>query len=347
MRKFLIAVALLIGIFYIIGRSAELEKVAETLHRGNIWFILLGIFVVILWLLNIAASYLTIYRALGIKEDLFQLFVMSLSATFVNTVAPMAGMGGMTIFITEARNRNYSAGKATVAGALYVLFDYLGFLFVLAIGFIVLIRRGKMQTTEIVAATLLLILAIVLATLLYLAMRSAQQLGNVLAWVSRQINRVLWPFLHRHWLDTNRAYAFAHEAAEGIKELRKNPKGLLYPGLLALSNKFLLTIVFMLMFLAFKVPISIGTLIAGVSIGYLFLIISPTPSGVGFVEGAITLVLNSFYIPLSDAAVITIAYRGITFWLPLLLGMLAFRWLGRTASPEQNSTSAPETGQKP
>ncbi|MCD6402189.1 MAG: flippase-like domain-containing protein [Anaerolineales bacterium] len=334
MRKFLIAVAFLLGILYIIGRSAELEKVIETLRRGNVWFILLGIIAALLWLINIAASYWSIYKALKIKENLFRLFIMSLSATFVNTIAPMAGMGGITIFITEARRQNYSSGKAMVAGALYVLFDYLGLFFVLTFGFIVLLRRGKMQTTEIVAAILLLLLAILLASFLLLTLHSTKQLGDVLAWGARLINRIFWPFLHRHVLDTNKAYDFAYEIAEGIQGLRNDSKGLLYPGLLALSNKILLIIVFFLMFIAFKVPVSIGTVIAGFSIGYLFLIISPTPSGVGFVEGAMTLVLKSFYIPLSDAAVITIAYRGITFWMPLFLGLLAFRWFDKVSQPE-------------
>jgi uncharacterized membrane protein YbhN (UPF0104 family) len=42
-----------------------------------------------------------------------------------------------------------------------------------------------------------------------------------------------------------------------------------------------------------------------------------------------TLALNSLRVPLAAAAVITLAYRGITFWLPLAYGMLAFRWVGR------------------
>ncbi len=335
MRKILIAIALFVGVLFIIGRSDELENAIRTIREGNFWFILLGVFAALLWLINIAASFLTIYKALGIKENLIQLFAMSLSAMFVNTVTPMAGMGGITIFISEARSRNYSPAKATVAGALYVLFDYLGFLCVLAFGFIVLIRRGVMLGTEVIAAILLLLLAVILAGLLYLAMHSAKQLGAVLAWAARKINRVMRVFLHRPWLAVDRAYTFANEAAEGIKELKKNPGGLLLPGLLALSNKLLLLTVFLLVFLAFKIPCSIGTLIAGVSIGYLFVIISPTPSGVGFVEGAMTLTLTSFYIPLSDAAVITIAYRGLTFWFPLLLGMFAFRWLGKTTVPVQ------------
>ena len=39
--------------------------------------------------------------------------------------------------------------------------------------------------------------------------------------------------------------------------------------------------------------------------------------------------LRSMYVPLEAAALITLAYRGITFWLPLLVGMVCFRLLGR------------------
>jgi hypothetical protein len=74
-------------------------------------------------------------------------------------------------------------------------------------------------------------------------------------------------------------------------------------------------------------------LVAGFSIGYLFLIVSPTPAGLGIVEGALTITLSSMYIPLEAAAVITLVYRGFTFWVPLLVGMIAFRMLGRPVPP--------------
>lgn len=330
MRKFLVAVVLMIGVMYIILRFAEIESLLNTLQHGDLRFILLALLFVLLWQANIAISYWMIYRILGIQEDVRQLLYMSLAAMFVNTVAPMGGMSGMTIFISEARRRNYAPGKATVASALYVLFDYAGFLAVLALGFIVLLRRDRMQVTEVVAAALLFLLALFLATMLYLAMRNYQQLGRFLAWGGRVINRLLYPFIHREYLNPQRAHSFAAEIAEGVQGLRHNPYGLLYPGLLAISSKAMMIMTLFMTFLAFGVDYSIGTLIAAFSIGYLFLIISPTPSGVGFVEGAMTLVLRSFYIPLSDAAVVTIAYRGLTFWLPLLMGMGAMRQLART-----------------
>jgi uncharacterized protein (TIRG00374 family) len=100
---------------------------------------------------------------------------------------------------------------------------------------------------------------------------------------------------------------------------------------LALTNKTLLISVLLLVFLSFKAPISIGTLVAGFSVAYLFLIVSPTPSGIGVVEGIMTLVLRSMYIPLGTAVLISLTYRGITFWLPLLFGLFAFRRLSGTS----------------
>jgi uncharacterized protein (TIRG00374 family) len=119
--------------------------------------------------------------------------------------------------------------------------------------------------------------------------------------------------------------AFAHDAAEGIRCLPRSREAFLLPFALALSSKALMISVLFLVFLAFKVPFSVGTLIAGFSIGYLFVIASPTPSGLGVVEGALTLALRSMWVPLEEAAVVVLAYRGYTFWLPLIVGSISFR----------------------
>jgi glycosyltransferase 2 family protein len=90
-------------------------------------------------------------------------------------------------------------------------------------------------------------------------------------------------------------------------------------------NKGLLILILTLTFLAFDRPFNPAAIIAAFSIAYLFLIVSPTPSGLGIVEGVMTVALSSLDVPLESAAVITLAYRGITFWVPLLVGMLTLR----------------------
>ncbi len=331
MRKFLIALVMTVGIIFVITQLAELENIVRTIQRGALRFIFLAIIFQGIWLVNVAALYRAVYRVLGIEENLRDLILVAAAANFVNVVTPTAGVGGIAIFISEARRKGYSRGRTTVASAMYVLFDYIGFLMVLAVGLFVLFRRDKLQVTEIAASGILLLVASVIVALLYLGMNSEQKLGRFLAWMAGIANIIVRPFRRdkkSNYLPTERAYAFSHDISEGVQELRGKPRKLIIPLLLALNSKVLLIVVLFLVFLAFDVPFSAGTLIAGFSVAYLFTIVSPTPNGVGFVEGALTLTLASFYIPLSDAAVVAIVYRGVTFWLPLVFGMLALRWLG-------------------
>ncbi len=334
MRNLLFAIALLLGVMLVIGRFAEVQAIADTLKRGDWRFLLLAAGIECIWYVNVAASFKATFQATGIEEDMGKLLLLAAAANFVNVVAPTAGMGGIVVFISEARRRGYSSGRVTVAGVLYVLFDYAGFLCVLALGLFVLFRRNNLNFSELIATGILIAIAAVIVILLYLGMRSATSLGRVLAWMARRVNWVMQFFAHKEYLSEQRAYAFAFDAAEGLHELRRKPSALVRPMLLALSNKTLLITILLLAFLAFKVPFSVGTLIAGFSIGYLFLIVSPTPSGIGIVEGVLTLVLSSLAVPLSAAAIIALAYRGITFWAPLLFGMAAFRILTHSGEIE-------------
>jgi uncharacterized protein (TIRG00374 family) len=342
MRKLIVGIALLLGIYFIFIKLAEVQTIIETLQRGDWRFVLLALVIQLIWLMNVAASFSVIYRTMGLNERFEHLLVIASAANFVNIVAPSVGVGGMAIFVSEARREGYSTARVTAAGVLFVLFEYLGFLIVLFFGLIVLVRRNNLNSAELIASSILVGIAVVMATLIYLGMRSTATLGNVLAWIGRQVNRILWPILHRDYLSEMRAYAFAHDAAEGLHEMRKKRGNIVLPVLLAFSSKCLLIFILFLMFMAFKVPLSIGTLVAGFSIGYLFLIVSPTPSGIGVVEGALTLALGSLNVPLSAAAVLTLAYRGITFWIPLFEGMLAFRWL----SHEQKLTPSAHSNSK-
>jgi uncharacterized protein (TIRG00374 family) len=332
MRKWIVAIALLLGVYFVIGKIAELQVIVDTLKRGDLYFIFLAFLIQLLWLVNQAASYRSIYRLLGLNEEIRNLVVMAAAANFVNVVAPSVGVGGIAIFVSQARRNSYSSARVMAAGVLFVLFEYLGFLAVLAFGLIVLIRRNNLTAAELTASAILVIAAIAVAVLVYLGMRSSRQLGHLLAWMAKQINRILRPFLHHDHLSEARARAFAMDMATGLHEARHQHQSLILPAILAVSSKVLLILVLLLMFLAFKVPFTLGVLVAGFSIGYLFLIVSPTPAGIGFVEGALTLALNSLNVPLGEAAVITAAYRGITFWVPLLEGMLAFRWLSRESA---------------
>jgi uncharacterized protein (TIRG00374 family) len=345
MRKFILALLLLLAVYFVITRFTEAQQVALTLQRGNWLWLLAAALVQLVWLVNVAASYRAIYRALGIEERIERLIPLVSAAFFVNLVAPVAGMSGLAVFIADARRRGQPVGRVSTASALMVLYDYVAFLLVLTLGLVVLFQRNQLSAAEVVASLILVGIATGLGLLLYIGMRSAEQLGRVLAGIASMVNRIARPFIHHEYLDVDRAHAFAHDAAEGLHEARRSPGSLLLPGALALSSKAFLISILFFVFLAFRQPFSVSTLIAGFSVGYLFLIVSPTPSGIGFVEGALTLVLTSLGVPLAAAVLISLAYRGITLWFPFAYGAIAIRWVSRLTPSSQAEDHPSPAGQ--
>ena len=329
MRKFLFILVVFLAAAFIYLSFGELENIIQTLRQGNIAVIFLAVLIQLLWFFIMGLTYQSLYRVLGMEESLYRLSLLSASATFVNIIAPTVGMSGMAFFISHATGNGRPPGKVTIVTMLALFLDYVAFLFILTLGLIVLFRRNDLGPTEIAASSVMFAIAAVFGFLLYLGSRSAHALGNTLAKMARLVNRAVDPFIHRPYLSEARAHEFAHDMASDLKSLPEKYQSLLVPLLYSLASKALLMCVLLTIFVAFKVPFSAGTIIGGYAISYLFVILTPTPAGVGIVEGVMPLALSSLRVPWSAAVVVTLAYRGITFWFPLAFGALAMRLLQR------------------
>jgi len=326
MRKLFIGLMLLLGVLFALNHFTQLDAILEVLQRSDWRFIGLALLFIAAWLLCTAATYQAVFAALGVERPVAPLVPLAAAANFVNVVAPSMGMSGMAVLISDARRRRLPPAHATVAGALFVLFEYAGFALYLVLGLIVLFRRDDITGPELAASGVLAVMTAILLVILYLGMRAPNALGRFLRWIARTTNKLSGLVTKRDAISEERAEKFAHDIAEGLHSARQ-PRKLLKPLFYALLSKGMLLCVMTTVFLAFQVPLSIGTLIAGFAIAYLFLIVSPTPAGVGVVEGVLTLTLSSMFVPLEQAAVITLSYRVLTFWLPLLFGFLSFQFL--------------------
>lgn len=327
MKKFIVVIVLcLAGVFVILSFS-ELESISQIVQHANPWYLAVAILIQIVYFVIVGLVFKSLYRLLGLDESLQRLTVIAAASSFVGVVTPSAGIGGLAIFISDGQKRGNSPGKIMVANALYLLLDEAAFLCVLTIGITLLIQHNRLNAQEIAASLILLGLACAWAFALYLGYRSSTALGNLLAKLASWINRALRPFIHRDYLSEDRAHTFAAEIGEGLHSLPKKPLSLLPPFLLLLVNKAMLIGILATAFLSFNLHVTIDKAIAGFSIAYLFLIVSPTPSGVGVVESVMPIVLHSLRTTLAHALVITLAYRAVTFWLPLAIGALAFRFL--------------------
>jgi glycosyltransferase 2 family protein len=327
MKKLFIVVILFLGIAVVVISFGEIEKIMLTLQKAHLGYFILAMFVEVLWFLTTGRMYQSVYHLLGLDESVMNLSRIAAAANFINIVAPTAGVGGIALFTAEARRRGHPAGRVTVAAALFLLLDQAAFLCVLSVGLIILVRRHDLGAGEISASFLLLCIAISYTFILYLGYRSEEKLGNLLAKLARGINRIVKFFRKQDYLSEARAHEFAHEVSEGFSGLTEQPSSLVRPVMWGILDKVLLMCVLVCAFLSFEVPFSADTIIAGFSIAYLFLIVSPTPSGIGIVEGLMPIALSSLSVDWSQAVVITLTYRTVTFWIPFGIGALAFRSL--------------------
>lgn len=327
MKKLFVIVLLFLGIAIVAISLSELETIMSALRKAHLTFFILAIVVQLLWFFTTGRMYQSVFHLLGVDESTMTLSRIATAANFINVVAPTAGMGGVALFASEARRRGHPAGKVTVAAALFLLLDQAAFLVILALGLMVLVRRNDLDASEISASLILLTIAITYAFVLYLGYRSEEKLGNLLAKMAHVINYVVGIFRRKEYLSEARAHEFAHEVAEGFSGLTERTSSLVRPVLWGILDKGLLMGVLVFSFLSFEVPFSAGTIIAGFSLAYLFLIVSPTPSGIGIVEGLMPIALSSLNVDWSHAVLITLTYRTVTFWVPFGVGAWAFRSL--------------------
>jgi hypothetical protein len=328
-RNLFFAFILLLTIIFVSSHFEEVQRIVDKLRQGDWRWLAFAALVQLVWLINISGKFTVIYRLMGLRENVAHLAPLAAAANFFNVIAPSFGMGAVAVFTVDGRRRNLPAGKITTSAALYVLYDYIGLLVTLALVLFVLFTRNQLDREVVISSIVLVVISVGLGVLLLLGMRSRNQLGRALAWLSRLVNKILKPFIRRDYLEESRAYGFANDVAEGLLQARRSRGGLILPIVLALTGKTLLVCILAIVFVAFGQPFTIGTLIVGIGVSCLVLIFSVTPSGVVFVEGAMAFFLERMGVPATDAWAITLAYRGITFWWPLSYGLIAFRWFSK------------------
>ncbi|NLG96757.1 MAG: flippase-like domain-containing protein [Chloroflexi bacterium] len=329
MRRLLVALVILLGVIFLLTRFAEIQNIILVLQRGNLFFLGLALLAQTVWLFNLSGIYQSVYQALGMKEKRAHLVKLATAANFMTVIAPSAGLSAIAVFATDARQHNRPAARVTVACVLFVLFEYLGILVTIVIGLGALYWRNSLHWSQIAATTLLVSIASGVTFLVYLGTKSANALRTALTRLSRIANTIARPFLRHEAISIDQVSAFAADMADGIAVLRKSPGWFYRPLFLVLLNKAILWAVLSFCLMAFKVPVQASTVIGGLGVAHMFLVGSPMPSGVGIVEGALAVALNSLGVPLGDATVVTLAYRGFSFWMPVMVGMVTIRWVGK------------------
>jgi phosphatidylglycerol lysyltransferase len=315
----------LIVVFIWVGIShfTQVKELVKTLAGGRWEWILTAALIQVINYVVFTAAYQSAFTTVGVQSRLLDLIPVMLGSRFMNVVAPSGGASGAAVFIDDAIRRGQPPARAAAGLLLQLVSDYIAFTLILAGGLTYLFFQQNLKTYEVVAALVLLLVTLTLSSTLMLGFWRADLLRRLLSWVQRAVNALgvklhRAPLLSEDWAERNTA-----DFSQAAEAISKNPRGSTRTVSLALATHALDLACLYVLFLAFYGPISFGPLIAGYTMGMLFTIISITPQGMGVVEGVMALVYGSLGIPEGTAVAVSLAFRGLTFWLPLALGFIS------------------------
>jgi uncharacterized protein (TIRG00374 family) len=329
MSKWIWAAASIVFLVVTIGRLAQIERLLRVASQGIWYFLLVALLLQGLFLLNQAAFYSSISRLTHQRLSTCDLLLPILAADFleVATPTPLGNLPGVALIVNQAEQQGMSRTEATLMNVVYFVLDYTAFLVVLAVGLLHLYHFHDLKPYVLTAA---LSLSVLVGASFLVLLFALLHPAATCAWIGQVVTRAAnwWFRLRRKPPPSGDSVAvFAVSLQGSIELLRGGEHRILLPVAHAFAVQGINLMILSLLFLAFRSPVSFGVLIAGYAVGALLVIISITPSGLGPVEGIMILTYSALGVMPEAATLVTLVYRGLSFWLPFVTGFVALRRL--------------------
>jgi uncharacterized protein (TIRG00374 family) len=326
-RRTLFWLLVIAFLWIVITRLTEIQSLAETLAQGQWQWVLAAFWLQLLYYTLVAASYQAAFKAVGVNSRVLHLIPITFASIFVGVAAPSIGASAAALFVDDAAQRGQSATRTAVGSLLYLIANLAAFFVVLVVGMIYLFVQDNLRSYQVIAALTLVFFMALMVGVLLLGLWRPALLRRLLAWIQRTLNGALARFRRPPALKEDWAEGTASEFSEAAAAIAQRPAGLRNTVLLALLSHLVDIASLLALFWAFNQPVGTGVLVAAYAMGILFWIVTIVPHGIGVVEGVMTLVIASLGVPADRAAVITLAFRGLSFWLPFAIGFFMLRRL--------------------
>ncbi len=319
-----LALIVLFG-WFVFEHISQVHNVLVVLSQAQFQWLIIAAALQIIYYLVYTRLYQYTFKAVTIARTVEHLIPLVLGALALNVIAPSANTAGAALFIDDAKVDGHSGIRAGIAVIMAILIDILSFLLVLMGAFVFLAFAGDLNSYIVIATITLLTILLLLILVMNLGWRNPRILKRMLKFVQKVVHGFSKSFRSKAVLSNDFIDHVITEIAQIDTIVTKKARLTEDAFAVALLSHAIHLAVLYTIFLAFGAYPSFGIVLAGYSAGVLFLIISPTPQGIGVVEGAMGLMFSSLGVPAGEATVIPIIYRVATFWIPLVIGFVLLR----------------------
>ena len=250
--------------------------------------------------------YVTSFRATHLNVSISDATVLFLKRNFLSVFLPAGGVSSLAYLPRNIRTKGYKSSKVHQASAIY---GFVGLLTVMLVG-IPLIAYAVLINKNFNDSWIgILVLAVIL-------------LGSYLVFISFRNKNSFYRFLDKKF----------PKFISSTDEIFNNDIDKRYfwiTVLVSILIEFCGVFHLLIAMYAFGVPASFTAAAISYVASVLLMIISPFLRGLGAVEFSLTYILANFGYDHADGLGITLLYRFFEFWIPLVLGIVAYLWSGR------------------
>lgn len=322
---------LFIGLF--VTRVDLLEELAATLLQAKWYWILAAAALQSLYFLLYTKALQNAFAAVDIPRRLGELLPVLLGALFINTVTPAGGAAGVALIVDDASRRGYAAMKATTAMMLQLIGDFSSVSLLLLGGGIILYQQGLLQPSVVAGGSTLFLITAGLVSLILLGWRKPQFLQRIFRNIQRLINMIILHILRRLsarvsedlMLPQGWGERMAGDFVDASQAIVTRPMYIarnLFFSLLAHTFSIL---ALGILFINYGKGLPPGYLIAGYAVMILTWALSPLPQGTGIIEGTMALFFSSLGVIWEHGLAVILAFRALSFWIPLVIGFFMLR----------------------
>jgi uncharacterized protein (TIRG00374 family) len=293
-RQIVIVIFLILTLYVLVPQLSSFHKSWVIIHHVALGWVLIAISATLLTYLFAALT----YYVLSVRHIRYlQLVVVQFAAMLVNRLLP-AGVGAVGANYAFLRNRRHRPTEAATIVAVNNLLGIAGHLILLMVVLLLsseYSRKLAFQSEHNLTLGLWIFFVVIACLLLFGFIFARRRISNNITVFKNQMKlynahplRILTALLSSMALTLSNAiclYASMH--AVGIQ------------------------LPFIVVLFVFTLGISTGT-------------ITPTPGGLGGFEAGLFAGFVAFHVPVAPALAIALLYRLISYWLALVIGLVAF-----------------------
>lgn len=313
---------------FLLSRLTEYEQLAEALNKSNGLWVIAALGFQVGFFLLFAKLYQMSFQIVSVEFTYRRMVPIVLAALFLNCLTPSVGMAGAATYVRQAGKRGYTAIRTMTGFMVETVLQQTGFLLVLIGNIIILMRQnGSVGQTEkiiVLGISVAIFLQVMIFALgfyfpgvLEWMLRIFSKITN---WLSRRIRKK--ELVSDKWSKNS-----ATEMKEAVRGMWSNKWLWVRSMLVAIMMEAFMLASFQSLFFAFGEGVNIQAAISGYITANVTGSILIGPYGVGLVEAGLTIILTHYDIARGAAALISVVFRGMNFWMPFIAGFVSFRRL--------------------